>query len=94
MSYRQVLDTHGMGALIKPPQIPDYHLMIGSAERLDGMPLMVYTDYTVPKQVVSGWEQYKEMTQEDIEQKINDNTLEVNDFNMNLYYLGGGLGGV
>lgn len=92
MSYRQVIDKQALNVLVKNPNIPDYHLMVGSAERLDGMPLMVYESSTVPTSLLNSYGNIKQMDSEDIEQAIADNILEVNDLNLNLALIGSGLG--
>lgn len=96
MSYRQTIDRIALSQLIKPPNIPDFHLMVGSAEYLGNMPLMVYTETKVPTQIVQGWGSLKDTSAEDpsIMQAVADNNLEVNDMNWNLAMIGGGLGGI
>lgn len=91
-NYRQVIDRQALNVLVKNPNIPDYHLMVGSAERLDGMPLMVYESSTIPTSVLNSYSNIKQMNSEDIEQAIADNILEVNDLNLNLALIGSGLG--
>ena len=92
MSYRQVIDKQALNVLIKNPNIPDYHLMVGSAERLDGMPLLVYEQSTIPTSLLNSYGVIKEMNSEDIEQAIADNILEVNDLNFTTALIGSGLG--
>ena len=91
MSYRQVIDRQALNVLVKSPNIPDYHLMVGSAERLDGMPLMVYESSTIPTSLLNSYNNIKEMSSGDIEQAIVENSLEVNDLNFNVALLGLGL---
>lgn len=93
MSYRQTIDAFALGQLLRLPQIPDYHLMVGSAEQLNGLPVMVYTSTAVPTAIAGEWGKYQDKSSEEIEKKIADNSLEVNDMNWNLAMLGGGLGG-
>lgn len=92
MSYRQVIDKQALNVLVKNPNIPDYHLMVGSAERLDGMPLLVYESSTIPTSLLNSYSNIKQMNSEDIAQAIADNSLEVNDLNFNLALIGSGLG--
>ena len=90
--YRTVLDTFALQSLIKVPNIPDYHLMVGSAEQLDSLPLLVYEKATIPKGLVSNMQEIKELSNDEIHEAINNNDLEVNDLNWNLALLGNGLG--
>lgn len=91
-NYRQVINKQALNQLIKNPNIPDFHLMVGSAERLDGMPLLVYESSTIPTSLLNSYQTIKEMNSEDIEQAISDNMLEVNDLNYNIALIGAGLG--
>lgn len=90
--YREVLDSFALGVLLKPPAIPDFHLMVGSAEQLDSLPLLVYENYKIPGEVVENMNDIQKKNSEEIQQAIADNELEVNDLNWNLAFLGGGLG--
>lgn len=92
--YRQVLDRFALNTLAKAPNIPDFHLMVGSAERLDGMPLLVYTTTEIPNQIAQNMNTIKQKTNEEIEIAIANNDLEVNDLNWNIALIGGGLGEV
>lgn len=93
MSYRQVIDAFALQSVSKLPEIPDFHLMVGTAEELCPLPLMIYADAKVPKQIVQGWESLKDVEDTQIEQLINSQQLEVNDLNMNLALMGNGLEG-
>lgn len=90
--YRQIIDGFALQALNKTPNIPDYQLGVGSAETLDGLPVLVYEKSTLPKQIVSNMQAFKNMDNADIQKAIADNELEVNDLNWNLALLGNGLG--
>ena len=59
--YRQVLNAHALNNINRMPQIPDYHLMVGSAEELAPLPLLLYSTSTVPQAVVNNMVTYKEM---------------------------------
>lgn len=91
MALNQNMNAHALGVLINPIDIPDFHLMVGSAEFLGSFPIMIYRDY-LPNEVVKNLQQFSEMTNEDIQQAIADNVLEVNDLNGNTSLLGDGLG--
>lgn len=90
--YKNVLNQFALNTLIKKPNIPDFHLMVGSAETLASLPLLVYENARVPVEVVQVMNDAKEKTSEDIELAIANNNLEVNDLNWNLALIGSGLG--
>lgn len=92
MGYRQVIDAFALQSLLQAPEIPDYHLMIGSAEELAPLPLMLYARANVPKQIVQGWDNLKDLSSDQVESLINNQQLEVNDLNYNLAFIGNGLG--
>lgn len=91
MGYRNIIDAFALQSVSKMPDIPDYHLMIGSAEEHAPLPLMLYARANVPKQIVQGWDTLKEVTNEDMEYLINNQQLEVNDMNWNMALIGNGL---
>ena len=90
--YRGTIDRFALNTLIKAPNIPDYHLMVGSAETLAPLPLLVYENAKVPTEVVNNMNDLKSKTSEEIAEAIASNNLEVNDLNWNLALLGSGLG--
>lgn len=92
MAYQECLNAHALAVLSKPIQIPDYHLMVGSAEELTPLPLMIYQDYLSPE-VAKNLQSFDKMTNEEIQQAIADGSLEVNDLNGNVSLIGDGLGG-
>ena len=92
MGYKENLNAHALGILAKPIQIPDYHLMVGSAEKLAPLPVMIYQDYLSPE-VAKNLQSFEKMTNEEIQQAIADGLLEVNDLNGNVSLIGDGLGG-
>lgn len=90
MSYQQLLNGHALGALHKPPRIPDYHLMVGSAERLESLPLLVSTA-TYSKDVAKMITKTQQLSEEEVTEKLTNNLLEVNDFIENTALIGSGL---
>lgn len=92
MGYRSIIDGIALSQIQRVPDIPDYHLMIGSAEDLSPQPVTVYTNAKVPKEIVSGWEHLNKYNNEDIQQAIADGNLEVNDLASGMHLMG--LGGV
>jgi hypothetical protein len=91
-TYRNVIDRFALNTLQKLPDIPDFHLMVGSAESLNSLPLLVYENAKVPVEVVEVMGEAKENSLQDISEAIENNHLEVNDLNWNLALIGSGLG--
>ena len=92
MQYRQVLDRFALNNLIKKPNIPDFHLMIGTAECLDGQPITVYEESKIPAYLMQNYREVKELNSDDVALSIANNSLEVNDLNWNVALIGSGLG--
>lgn len=90
--YRDVIDRFALMQLLKLPNIPDFHLMIGSAEELNGLPLLVYDSAAIPAGVAQNMKIAEEKTSEEIAAMIANNELEVNDINWNIALIGNGLG--
>lgn len=90
--YKSMLNQFALNTLSKLPNIPDYHLMVGSAERLDSLPLLVYKNAKVPTEVVDMMNVTKSVSSEEIAEAIANNNLEINDLNWNLALIGSGLG--
>ena len=88
--YRKVLNGFARQSLCKAPEIPDYNLMVGTAEHKASMPLLVYKNSKVPKSVVQTMNTLNTKASGEIEEMINNNTIEVNDFGTNVFF-GGGL---
>ena len=87
MAYRQTLNAFAYKQVTKPVHIPDYHLMVGSAENLNPLPIILSKQY-VPSEVAIKQADLNKLSDEEIESAINNNLLEVNDFNINLLTLG------
>lgn len=90
--YRQVIDKFGLQSLVKQPNIPDFHLMVGSAENIQPLPLVIVNTYKIPQQVINNMEELKDVSSDEISNAIANNNLEVNDLNWNLALIGNGLG--
>ena len=91
-NYRNVIDKFALNTLSKLPNIPDFHLMVGSAECLNSLPLLVYKNASIPKEVVENMNDAKEYSLQDISEAVAENQLEINDLNWNLALIGSGLG--
>lgn len=92
MNYRSVIDRYALNSLLKLPQIPDFHLMVGSAENLDGIPLLVQKNSAVPHAVAENIKEQSKSTNDELQQKIADNSIEVDDLNFNIATIGDSLG--
>ena len=92
MEYNGILNNIALGLLAKPPNIPDFHLMVGTAEHLASLPLLVYQDYLnfVPQPLKPEFEQQK---YEDVNTQA-ESGLSQNDFIYNTYFIGDALGGI
>lgn len=90
MDYRAVVNRIGLNILTTAPSIPDYHLMIGSAEQLASQPIMTFEDF-MPKQVAKLLPDITDMTYEDVQENLASGKLTINDFFTNVYPLGDAL---
>ena len=93
MAYRQILNGFAMKSLSKMPNIPDYRLMVGSAEDLASLPTLVQANY-IPSNLLAMQADVSKLSNEEIANGIENGTLEVNDFMANIGSIGVGLGGV
>lgn len=50
MEYKNMFNRFAMSAMPKTALIPDYRLCIGDAERLDSIPVLLFTDVSAPPQ--------------------------------------------
>ena len=92
MYYNGILNGIALGVLSKKAEIPDYHLMVGTAEHLASLPLLVYQDYLnfVPEPLKP---EFTEQKYEDVNMQA-DAGLSQNDFIYNTYFIGDALGGI
>lgn len=90
--YRQVLDSFALHTLMKNPDIPDYHLMVGSAEMMDSLPVMIYQDF-VPAQYAPLVREMKDLSTEQIQEGFDSGQLTIDDFIDTTFFLGDALGG-
>ena len=86
--YSEILKKQALNNITKFPNIPDYHLMIGSAENLSSLPLLLYTSASIPKAVVDNMEFFRNTDNEKIAEMINNNQIEINDMNWNIATMG------
>lgn len=50
LKYKNMFNVHAFNSLPHTALIPDFRLCIGSAERLDSIPVLLFTDVTSPQQ--------------------------------------------
>ena len=90
MTYKQNINRQAYNILNKLPHVPDYHLMIGDAEELETVPVLVAkTKYAVKTQA-----DISTATDDEIAYMLENNIIEVNDLNANVMSIGEGLGGI
>lgn len=85
--YKPIVNAIGLDRLIRPIDIPDMRLMVGSAECLEPLPLLIYQDVTTT-QGNPLMKPYKDLTLEEAAEKIGESGLTVDDFPGNTLYLG------
>lgn len=50
MEYKEMFNKHAFNCIPRTALIPDFRLCIGSAERLDSIPVLLFTDVSAPSQ--------------------------------------------
>ena len=93
MTYKQNINRQAYNVINKLPDMPDYHLMIGDAEELKTVPVLVAKTY-VPKYAVKTQADISTATDDEISFMLENNIIEVNDLNANVMSIGEGLGGI
>lgn len=81
------MNRFGLQSLSAPVHIPDFHLMIGSAEDLSSKPIIIWED-VMPKQVYQALPNVSGMTYEQVQENLASGKLTINDFFQNTYPLG------
>ena len=92
--YKGLMNKLALQSIKTAPNIPDFHLMVGSAETHHSLPVLVYQNAKIPSDLVQNMHNIQAHSQEDVHVMIANNQLEVNDLNWNLALIGNGLGGV
>ena len=93
MTYKENINRQALNVLNKLPHMPDYHLMIGDAEELNSVPVLVAKTY-VPKYAVKTHADISTATDDEIAYMLEHNIIEVNHLNANVMSIGEGLGGI
>lgn len=86
-NYRNIIDRQALNVVRKNPDIPDYHLMVGQAEQLAPLPILVYQDY-MTAEVAKMLPKTADMTAEEVQRKLKTGELTIDDFFQNVYPLG------
>lgn len=50
LKYKQMFNAHAVRQLPHTALIPDFRLCIGEAERLESIPVLLFTDFSAPQQ--------------------------------------------
>ena len=92
MEYRQTLDRIALAVLNRSPDIPAYHLMVGTAEDLAPLPVLI-PHHEVPKEVAQSLTKLNDLDNDTVAKLVDEQSLEINDFNGNTALLAGMIGG-
>ena len=92
MEYRQTIDRIALSVLNRSPDIPDYHLMVGTAEELAPLPVLI-PQHEVPKEVAQSLTKLNDLDNDTVAKLVDEQSLEINDFNGNTALLAGMIGG-
>lgn len=85
--YKPIVNAFAFDQLNRPIHIPDMRLMVGCAECLEPLPLLIYKDVgpTVQSAVMKP---YNELTLDEAAEKLQGTSLTTDDFPGNTLYLG------
>lgn len=87
MGYQQTLNQIAFNQIKKNVDIPDYHLMVGTAEELSSQPIMIFEN-VMPKQVYNALPNIEGMTYEQVQENLASGKLTIDDFFQNVYPMG------
>lgn len=87
MGYRGMLNAHAKACLPQVPDIPDCNLMVGSAELLAPLPVILYKN-AIPPQAIVAAKNLKDLTHEEVVAGMHAGVLSIDDFPSTSYYLG------
>ena len=93
MDMKSILSAHALKSLLKPAEIPAKNLCIGSDERLDSVPLLIFTEQNLamPKPEIMPNSQ---LSYEKVQIKGTGNVLSLSDFETEAFSVGSAYGGV
>ena len=86
-NYQSTLNRIAFNQIKKNVDIPDYHLMIGTAEELASQPIML-SENIIPKHVYNALPNIDNMTYEEVQQNLSSGKLTIDDFFQNVYPMG------
>ena len=89
--YKPIVNAIALHRLMRPIHIPDMDLMVGSAECLEPLPLLIYKDVGT-KQGSPVMRPYHDLTLEEASEKLQGTSLTTDDFPGNTMYLGDPMG--
>lgn len=91
--YNNICNSIALQQLLKPCHIPDFKLMVGTAEHLASLPVLVYQDYidAIPEPLRRPMDSLK---YEDTAKALENGSLTVDDFVGETFFLGDPLGGI
>ena len=85
MEYKQMFNRHAFNCMPHTALIPDFRLCIGSAERLDSVPVLLFTDVSAPSQKPK-FEDVKTQPIEKFGFTGDGNYVEATDFESNSFF--------
>lgn len=91
MGYQNFLNAIALKTISKPVITPDYRLMVGESEDLTPQPITVATKY-IPSQAQANLADLGKLSDEEFAEKLENQEIEINDFNGNLVTIGNPLG--
>lgn len=93
MDMKSLLNMHALNSLLCAPERPAQSLGIADDERLDSVPLLIFTDQHLPMpepEILPN----SQLSYEKIQLKGTNNSLDLSDFETQAFSVGGSYGGV
>lgn len=84
MYYRNIVNAIAYNQLTTVPNIPDFKLMVGGAEKLSPLPLLIYKDLSIPQAKAL----IPPPKREEVDLPLQGTTYTVDDFVNNTFWLG------
>lgn len=91
--YRSIINRQALNVLTKIPDVPDFRLMVGNAEELHSLPILVFADY-MPANTSAILPKTSELTYEEVQAQLATGKLSIDDFFTNTFPLGNPTEGV
>ena len=93
MDMKSLLNMHALNSVTCPIELPAQSLCIGNDERLDSVPLLIFTDQHLPMPAPEVLPK-SQLSYEKIQLKGTNNSLDLSDFETQAFSVGGSYGGV